>query len=358
MVVSHRRFGIEKLGLLSLRNPWLSLLVVALITPLMIYGASKLEFLSDIREIFRSAGDKFERLDTVEKRFPGQSHQVEVVIDSDETFSPQELQALQELHGSLAAMDGIGNVLSMFSAVGRPDANTAPAPLFPANLGELEDWDDLRRHATSNPLVADRLLSKDGSLAVFAFNLDATEHNPDGERRLIGRIKRAAENALTQTDLRVRLTGLAVMRAEIVDELASDQRLFRFIALGIGLIICWIVFGRLSLVAVAGIPAAIAVSWLLGGMWLADQKINLLTGVAPTIVLVIVFSDCVHLLFSIRAAVARGEKLDTAVDRAVRQVGPACVLTSLTTTLALASLIFVPVCTENLVRICLAEGIA
>jgi predicted RND superfamily exporter protein len=140
----------------------------------------------------------------------------------------------------------------------------------------------------------------------------------------------------------VRLTGLAVIRAEIVDELASDQRLFRFIALGIGLIICWIFFGRLSLVAVAGIPAAIAVIWLLGGMWLADQKITLLTGVAPTIVLVIVFSDCVHLLFSIRAAVARGETLDTAIDKAVRQVGPACVLTSLTTTLALASLIFVP----------------
>jgi predicted RND superfamily exporter protein len=43
-------FGIEKLGLLSLRYPWLSLLVVALITPLMVYGASKLEFSSDIRE--------------------------------------------------------------------------------------------------------------------------------------------------------------------------------------------------------------------------------------------------------------------------------------------------------------------
>jgi hypothetical protein len=97
-------FKIEKLGLLSLRHPWLSLLVVALTTPLMVYGASKLEFSSDIRGIFRSAGDEFERLDTVEERFPGHSHQVEIVIDSDETFSPQELEALQPLRREKAAL--------------------------------------------------------------------------------------------------------------------------------------------------------------------------------------------------------------------------------------------------------------
>src|ERR687897_3444810 len=104
------------------------------------------------------------------------------------------------------------------------------------------------------------------------------------------------------------------MRIEIISALARDQSTFRILALAVGFIISWIFFRRLSFVAVAGIPAAVAVIWLLGGMWLAGQEINLLTGVAPTIVLVIVFSDCLHLLFSIRASLTKGEGLETAIE--------------------------------------------
>src|SRR5918994_887172 len=132
------------------------------------------------------------------------------------------------------------------------------------------------------------------------------------------------------------------MRIEIISALARDQSTFRLLALAVGLVISWVFFRRLSFVAVAGIPAAVAVIWLLGGMWLAGQEINLLTGVAPTIVLVIVFSDCLHLLFSVRNGIRAGAALEAAIERAIRRIGPACVLTSLTTTLALASLIWMP----------------
>ena len=336
-------FGLEKLGLLSLRYPWLCLAAAAIVTPILAYGASQLQFSSDIREIFRSGDPAFSRLDLVEERFPDRRYDIHVVVSSATQFDLDDLKTLKTLQNALEAEDGVQGVVSMFSALQAPAAEgEKPKALFPDDLSALEDWDDLRAQATRNPLVAGQLLSDDGSLAVFAVSLKGKSRSEADDRRLVEEIKAKSEQVLAGTDLKLRLTGLSVMRIEIISALVRDQKLFRLLALGVGLVISWIFFRRLSFVGVAGLPAAIAVIWLLGGMWLAGQDINLLTGVAPTIVLVIVFSDCLHLLFSIRDSIRRGAKLEQAVETAIRRVGPACVLTSLTTTLALASLIWVP----------------
>jgi uncharacterized protein len=334
--------GIERLGLVSLRHPWLSLLVVAIITPIMAYAASRLEFSSDIREIFSSAELEFQLLDTIDEQFPNAEREVQLVVEAPATFSPATLDRLRTLHDELEQHDAVSDVLSMFSATAPPQGQAEPRPLFPDDLGSLDNWDELRQRATDHPLIAGKLLSDDGSLAVVALSLQNKERSLDEERALIGEIRQIADRSLAGENLDTMLTGISVMRVEVIAALAGDQTTFRFLALGIGLVLCLIIFQRVSFVAIAGIPAAVAVTWLLGGMWFAGQEINVLTGMAPVIVVVIVFADCMHLLFSIRDNIARGEGLTGAIDRSVRQVGPACVLTSLTTTLALASLLFVP----------------
>ena len=335
-------FGLEKLGLVSLRYPWLCLAIAVLVTPILAYGASQLQFSSDIREIFRSGDPAFEQLDIVEERFPDVQRDIHVVVSSDRPFDLADVKTLKTLDQDLAALPGVRGVLSMFSAIQEPEGDSEFQPLFPDDLDTIKDWDALRQEATGNPLVADKLLSNDGSLAVFAISLAEKNRDEATDRRLVEEVRGKAEEVLTGTNLNLALTGLAVMRIEIISSLARDQKIFRLLALGVSLVIAWLFFRRLSFVAVAGIPAVVAVIWLLGGMWLSGQEINLLTGVAPTIVLVIVFSDCLHLLFSIRNGIRAGADLEAAIERAIRRVGPACVLTSLTTTLALASLIWMP----------------
>jgi uncharacterized protein len=335
-------FGLEKLGLVSLRYPWICLAIAVLVTPILAYGASQLQFSSDIREIFRSGDPAFDQLDIVEERFPDVQRDIHVVVSSDSPFDFDDVKTLKTLDQELAALPGVRSILSMFSAIQEPEDGAELQPLFPDDLDQIKDWESFRREATDNPLIAEKLLSDDGSLAVFSVSLAEKNRSEETDRRLVQEVRSKAEEVLAGTKLNLAMTGLAVMRIEIISSLARDQKIFRLLALGVSLVIAWLFFRRMSFVAVAGIPAVVAVIWLLGGMWLSGQEINLLTGVAPTIVLVIVFSDCLHLLFSIRNGIRAGADLEAAIDRAIRRVGPACVLTSLTTTLALASLIFMP----------------
>jgi predicted RND superfamily exporter protein len=333
-------FGLEKLGLISLRHPWICLLLVAIITPIAAYGASQLKYSSDIREIFRSDDPAFQQLDLLKARFPHSQPSVQIVVKSDAPFDRQDFEALKALTAKLEAIDGVTGVLSVFSATTVPDENVQTEPLFPEDLSTFEDTPAFRSEVLRHPLIAGKLLSDDWKLTVLAVSLRSEGQEP--ERRVVDMIRTTTADALAGTGLSAQLTGIAVIRDQIVSALTQDQRTFGLIALAIGLGLCWIFLRRISLVIIAAIPTITAITWLRGGMWFFGQDINLLTGIAPTIILVIVLSDCLHLLFAIRGGVTADETLETAIEKAVIQVGPACVLTSLTTALAMASLIWMP----------------
>ncbi len=333
-------FGLEKLGLVSLRHPWICLLLVAVITPIMVYGGSQLQYSSDVREIFRSEDPSFVQLDLLNKRFPDSQPDLQIVVESEADFDQKDLNALKTLQEKLEGTDGVTGVLSMFSAVTAPEDDAEPKPVFPEDLSKIESAPELRSRIAKHPLIAGKLLSDDWRLALFALSLH--DGGQEDERALVAKVGDTVDETLADTGLEARLTGIAVIRDDIVSGLAKDQRTFRFVAIGLGLFLCWVFLRRLSLIVIAAIPAVVAVLWLRGGMWLFGQDINLLTGIAPTIILVIVFSDCLHLLFAIRKGIRSGDSLDVAIEMAVKRVGPACVLTSITTALAMASLIWMP----------------
>jgi len=338
-------FGIEKLGFVSLRHPWICLLIVAVITPFAIFGATQNRFSSDVREIFRSDDPAFIQLDLLNERFPSSQPDLQIIAEADTAFDAKDLEALQTLHTKLLKIDGVTGVLSVFSAVTAPEGDGEPQPIFPEDLTKLEASDAARKEVADHPLIRAKLLSDDWRLTVFALSLKQLAQDTEGqakERALVAAIGKTTNETLTGTNVTARLTGLAVIRDEILSGLSRDQRSFGLLALGLGIIVCWIFLRSIPLIIIAVVPAIIAVAWLRGGMWLFGQDINLLTGIAPTIILVIVLSNCLHLLFSIRRGLQRGDSLETAIEGAVKRVGPACVLTSLTTGLAMSSLIWMP----------------
>jgi len=79
---------------------------------------------------------------------------------------------------------------------------------------------------------------------------------------------------------------------------------------------------------------------LLGLLGLLGFRLNLFLNVITPLIMVISFSDSMHMVFSIRRYLRKGMGRVEAVKQAIFEVGPACVLTSFTTAIALTSLIF------------------
>lgn len=335
-------FGLEKLGLVSLKYPRTALLIVVALLGLFIYGNTRIGFSSDIREIFKSGSADFETLEEVAQLYPGSDRDVLVVLEGDNLFEPQTLEAMRNLHLDMSLAPGVSSTLSIFTARHPPDANGNAEALIPPELPTGPAMEELRGKVQNDPLIKGRLLSDDGKLALMSVSLDQTERSVDELAVLIGEIDKLANDTLAGTNVQYTLTGTSVMRVEIIGALIRDQQTFRIIGLGVATLLCWLFFRAVPYVVISLVPTGLAILGLKGTMGLLGQDINVLTNVIPGLVMVIAFASALHMLFAMRRKRSREVPVAEAIREAVVEVGPACVLTTATTSIALLSLAFVP----------------
>jgi predicted RND superfamily exporter protein len=335
-------FGLERLGLLTLKFPRATLVVAAVMIAIFAYGGSKVGFSSDIREIFRSGSPDFATLEEVARQYPGTDRDILIVAEADDLLTPGRVEALRNLHLELSLVDGVGSVLSMFSARYPPNAKGQAQSLFPVDLPPQSEMPKLRKELLAHPLVSGRLLSDDAKLSLIVVSLDRRYEDVEELRRLVDEVRRLADEMLAGQGVTTTLTGTAVMRVEIIGALIRDQQTFRIVGLSVAAILCWLFFRSLTYVIISLAPAGLAIMALKGGMGFAGEDINVLNNVISSLVMVIGFASALHLLFAMRRKRGRDIPVGEAIRDAVVEVGPACVLTSATTAIALLSLTLVP----------------
>ena len=333
-------FGLEKIGLIALRFPRATLLLVALLTIPLAYASTKVGFSSDVREIFRSGTADYARFQLVEEQYPDSGQDVLLLIHADDLFTVKNLERLRDLHLELSFVDGVRDVVSMFSARYPPDAEGGAEPLFPLKLTQT-DLPTVREAILHHPLASGKLLSPDTTTTLIVI---AMEPQPDIDdlKVVANELRSVTEKMLKGTDLKVQYSGISFLRLEIVSTLMQDQLTFILVGFFIVLLISWLFFHRPIYVCIAALPSSIAVIWLSGTTALRGTEVDVMTGVVPALVIVLVVASSLHLLFKMRRELGHGATVHDAIERSIREIGPACVLASMTTAIALFSLTLVP----------------
>jgi len=333
-------FGIERLGLVALKAPLISALLIALVSIAAVPGMMSMSVDDSLSELFRTNTDEFRRYEQVSKRFPSSEFDVLVVIENDELLTPGNLDAVRNVILDLQLIPGLKGLISMFSVREAPDETGFPRALFPTELPKGEAFEDLMKRVRANEIINGKLLSEDGTLALVVLSLDKDKVFEIGLEKTIREIEQVVEEALAPTSLRVQLTGAPVMQLEIRNAVQRDRFVYNGLGFALGAIIAFIFFGsfRHMLIAVAG-PAA-GVLWSLGAIGFLGFKLNLFVNVITPLIIVNGFSDSMHLVFNVRREIMAGTGRLEAARLAVINVAPACFLTALTAAIALGAFIF------------------
>jgi len=104
----------------------------------------------------------------------------------------------------------------------------------------------------------------------------------------------------------------------------------------------WVMFRRLWPVAITGTVALIAVAWTVGFAILLDRHVSIFTGIIPAIILIISFSDVIHLCSAYLLETNHGKTKEEAILASGVDVGKACIFTSITTFFGFVSLSLIP----------------
>ena len=331
-------FGIERLGLVALRAPLVSLILILAVSALALYGVSLLKVDDSLSELFRSDTKEFRQYEEIDRRFPSSEYDVLIAVDGPNILTRDGLQILQNAVVELQLTDGVGGLVSMLSARGKPDESGYAPPVVPDELPEEGPaFDAMLAALKSNDIVKGKFLSDDGQLALIVIALDRKVVEELSARTVITGIQEVVDKELEGTGMTAKLTGAPVMQLEIRNAVERDRLVYNGLGFLAGIIVAYLFFRRISLTLIAVLGPSIAILWTLGVVGGLDYRLNLFINVITPLILVQGFSDSMHLVSSIRRDILAGVDRLEAARNAVRDVAPACLLTAMNAGIAILS---------------------
>ncbi|CAN1721085.1 MMPL family transporter [Hyphomicrobium sp. 1Nfss2.1] len=334
-------FGLDRIGLIALKAPLVSLGVIILMTILAGIGLSRLQVDDSLSELFRTDTEEFRRYEEIDRRFPSSEFDVLVVVEGKDLLKHKELETFAGLTTELQLVDGVAGLVSMLSARDKPDANGYAPPLVPDELPAAGPaYDAMLAALKSNDIVKGKFLSDDGELALIVIALDRKTVHEKSARTVIGEINAVVETELADSGLTAKLTGAPVMQLEIRNAVERDRLVYNGLGFVVGMGIAYMFFRRLSLTIIAVLGPAIAIFWTLGVLGALDFRLNLFINVITPLILVSGFSDSMHLVMSIRRDILSGMGRIEAARNAVLDVAPACLLTAMNQAISIVSFAF------------------
>ena len=335
-----RSLGLNKLGRIGLRVPWLVALLAVAITAAAAVGLMRLRVDDSLSELFRTNTPEFRTYEQIDRLFPSSEYDVLVVVEGKNLLTREGLTAFGQAASELQLVDGVDGIVSMLSARGKPDASGYAPPIVPDDLPEGAAFDEIIAQLKSNDIVKGKFLSDDGQLALMVLALDRDVVAKESAKTVIGGIEATAKQDLGPAGLSVKLAGAPVMQLEIRNAVERDQIVYNGLGLAFGAFIAAVFFRRLSLMLVAALPPVIAVVWSLGLLGWLNFKLNLFLNVMTPLIMVMGFADSMQMVSAIRIRLREGDSKAEAVRFAIDVVGPACVLAHGAALLSFLALLF------------------
>jgi predicted RND superfamily exporter protein len=139
------------------------------------------------------------------------------------------------------------------------------------------------------------------------------------------------------------LIGRVVGQRYYVEKMMSEMMLFISISVILVILFLWIAFRSIWGILLPQVVLYLSAIWVIGSMGLFNEPINILLVLLPSILFVVGMSDVIHLVSKYIDNLRDGMPKNDAVINAVKEIGMATLLTSLTTAIGFISLIVIPV---------------
>lgn len=309
-------------------------LLVILLDVLALIGASRLVYDDGLVRTFQSSNPHFERFERFQQTFPDQGADILLLLEGGGLARADGLLTVQDFVLDLSLSEGVASLVSPFSLRLSTPEGSAPLLQPTASMTEADLAAHLHQALDQVPDLGRVLSPQTNSMLVIVQSSTASDE------ALFEQIDGLAGQMLATHDIGLTQTGYTVMRASVIKRLFEDFVLLNVLGLVLGTAITAVALQSFVLAMLVSFSATTGLLWVLGAMGFAGVPINVITVALPVLILVLAFSDALHLSFETRRLAVAADP--NPVAQSVRRVGPACVLASVTTAIAFAALTFSP----------------
>lgn len=334
-------FGLQRLGLVTIRYPRIMALAVLAFTVLAVSQIPRANVDGDLLRVYEDSGEHYDAYRRLTDQFGTFESDVYVLARSERLSDPAVLERMREFAFDLELNDYANGTLSPFS-LRRPTEDGGSAPAVPEGMGSAAEVQAALADLQQNDPMMRNLIQPDlkGIVLIMFPNPQMTDER-GGTAAMVDSL-RELQAKYGSDDIQIELTGQPIWTGDLLSTTVNDQVRFSIYGFGLGALIALVSLRSFWGALIVAATPAMALAWLMGTALLLFGSFSFLTIIVTTLVLVIAFAESMFFIFNWLNYWRDGMDPYRAVDTTIRVVGPASALTMLTTVVSFASLSLTP----------------
>ncbi len=324
------------------RIAWGGLILFVLITGVLSFYITQLRFDYDFEKFFPLDDDETSYFLEHRKKFRSDNDFLLIAIEN-KGRSVFEKSFLKEVDSYVKELEKASPHIEKVMSI----TNIEEVFIFPGNMSSKRpyiDWIDLDLARDSLRLfkskeLVDVLIARDGkSLSLFLKHSDYLSKIKSDE--LLDVVEKTAKKYDFE---HVRIAGRVIGQKYYISVMMQELILFVGLSAFLIVLFLYIAFRSGWGILLPQLVIFSSVVWLLGFMGVFNEPINIILTTIPTIMFVVGMSDVIHLVSRYLDALRTGISKFDAMNTAIKEVGFATLLTSVTTAVGFFTLVFVRV---------------
>lgn len=324
-----------------LRKRWMLLGIVGLITLSMGFFAKDIKMSYELAQMLPKSDSLFVRYQDFKQLFGEDGNVIVVGVTNPHFFEFEQFNAWYDLGNEIRNMDGIEEVISVSRAISLFKNDSTRkfdfSPVVTKRPTSQAEVDSIKNVIYSMPFYRGLLYNPDSSSYLILITLNKTKLNDKSRVALVLEMKEIIDAYAAKNQVEIHFSGLPYIRTLTSEKIKHELNLFVILSLIIAVFILIAFFRSARAVLSSLVVVALSVVFTLGFMSLLNFKITILTGILPSLLIVIGIENCIFLINKYHFEYkSHGNKVK-ALARIIQRIGTATFITNATTAAGFAT---------------------
>ncbi len=309
--------------------------LIALSTVYMAWVAKDVQMTYDFAQVVSPKDPDMVYFQQFKKTFGEDGNILVVGMQDSGVYQLKNFRQYDQLADELVKVQGVTGVLGIPKLINieKDTINNSfvTAPVFKTPPTSQVQLDSLMRVVNSIEFYKGQVIAPRSGATLLAITLDPTFLNSNKRGAVMDNILGYTEKFEKNTGIKLHYAGLPYVRSTMTSKVSAEMKFFAGLMVVVMAIILFVFFRTWSAVVVPLLVVIIVMIWCVASIVLLGFKINLLTGLIPSILVVISVPNCTYLLSRYHFDYRKSGNQILAMTRVVRKIGLITLVNNTTT---------------------------
>lgn len=329
-----------------LKKRILLIIILSIFTAFMGYYALKVELSYEYTTLLSDNNQEKIEYDKFKQLF-GEDGSIYVIgVKNPDMFKLDQFNEWYDLGLEISKIDGVMGIISSTTGVNLSKNQETHqfdiTPIVSKRPTSQAEVDSIKTLFMGLKFYKGLLYNPETQTTLMAITLDKTQMNNKKRIDICNAVTAAAEKFRIKNNLEVHYSGMPYIATITMSKVKKELFLFVIGSIIIAAFIMYLFFRSFKIVLSSLLVVGVSIVWVLGTLALFGFEITILSGVIPSLVVIIVIENCIYILNKYHWEYLKHGNKNQALLNSIQRIGFASLMTNMATALGFGAFIIIP----------------